>query len=552
MAENTIETFFETYDPTDSLAHHGIKGQKWGIRRWQNLDGTLTDEGKKRYAKAKERWSDESIVKRENRAIASVLGGGALYTGGLIGGVIAANPILAGAGAAAGIAAMLAYPLKDAIMTSRDNRMATLAKDEALKKKMEDIRSDQTGTRAWEVRRKVRWEKQLEKQRRLNNYEKEVAHDDKKSSSFDIKKEMDAAKDNLKIVKKAVKGKATEEDAKKITKQFNEQTKDKAEKEIEKLKKLKAQATTKEEKEAYDDWIRTMNAYKNAPKYFEQNMSELFASLKHSDLDDFFAHSGIKGQKWGLRRFQYTDGSLTPEGRKRYLKGGDRAVRKAEKIQSKREKILSDRKKLYKHRNEFSKEEIDKAMERFASQDRLREQMQSIKDAKRQDKADYKRSKIEYKKLKLQEKQMKEQEKQAKLATEQKKIDTEQKNEVAEAQSKAAKWRERANKARSIYDFAKAGQDILSDMGITSKEGNESLLGALGEAMGIKDNSAAKAAAARKKAIAKETEDLNLEKLRTAVEQAKYNLNNPNKKGMSKDDIESVVEDVLKNLGITP
>lgn len=31
------------------LFHHGIKGQKWGIRRYQNLDGTLTPEGKKRY-----------------------------------------------------------------------------------------------------------------------------------------------------------------------------------------------------------------------------------------------------------------------------------------------------------------------------------------------------------------------------------------------------------------------------------------------------------------------------------------------------------------------
>lgn len=31
------------------LCHHGIKGQKWGIRRYQNPDGTLTEEGKKRY-----------------------------------------------------------------------------------------------------------------------------------------------------------------------------------------------------------------------------------------------------------------------------------------------------------------------------------------------------------------------------------------------------------------------------------------------------------------------------------------------------------------------
>lgn len=29
-------------------------------------------------------------------------------------------------------------------------------------------------------------------------------------------------------------------------------------------------------------------------------------------------HSGIKGMKWGIRRFQNKDGSLTPEGKKRY------------------------------------------------------------------------------------------------------------------------------------------------------------------------------------------------------------------------------------------
>ncbi len=31
------------------LSHHGIKGQKWGVRRFQNKDGSLTNSGKKRY-----------------------------------------------------------------------------------------------------------------------------------------------------------------------------------------------------------------------------------------------------------------------------------------------------------------------------------------------------------------------------------------------------------------------------------------------------------------------------------------------------------------------
>ena len=34
------------------LAHHGILGMKWGVRRFQNKDGTLTSKGKKRYSES--------------------------------------------------------------------------------------------------------------------------------------------------------------------------------------------------------------------------------------------------------------------------------------------------------------------------------------------------------------------------------------------------------------------------------------------------------------------------------------------------------------------
>lgn len=60
------------------IQHSGIKGMRWGVRRYQNEDGTLTEEGKKRYgspegyrAVAKEASSLEEATKGVSSAVST-------------------------------------------------------------------------------------------------------------------------------------------------------------------------------------------------------------------------------------------------------------------------------------------------------------------------------------------------------------------------------------------------------------------------------------------------------------------------------------------------
>lgn len=58
------------------LQHHGILGQKWGIRRYQNPDGSLTPEGQARVAKRMQkkdtRWAKRNYNKIYKKAYKSV------------------------------------------------------------------------------------------------------------------------------------------------------------------------------------------------------------------------------------------------------------------------------------------------------------------------------------------------------------------------------------------------------------------------------------------------------------------------------------------------
>lgn len=47
--------------PDGHLAHYGIPKMRWGVRRFQNEDGSLTEEGRKRYGKEKKSKTQEEL-----------------------------------------------------------------------------------------------------------------------------------------------------------------------------------------------------------------------------------------------------------------------------------------------------------------------------------------------------------------------------------------------------------------------------------------------------------------------------------------------------------
>lgn len=84
------------------------------------------------------------------------------------------------------------------------------------------------------------------------------------------------------------------------------------------------------------------------------------------------AHWGIKGMQWGVRRFQRKDGSLTPEGKKRYDNDSDEPER--DPIEEKKTRILNTHsaEAIYKNKDLFTDKELNDAYNRLNTERNIR------------------------------------------------------------------------------------------------------------------------------------------------------------------------------------
>ena len=260
---------FKKYLEQSHLMHHGIKGMKWGVRRFQNEDGTRTSAGKKRAKVANKKAAKKKKRKltfEQKVALAELIGATAATAGGL-------------------------YYINKSEKRQRE-------KYEEQRKKQDEY------WKAWhEQRQKERdaaWNRSRQQHRKSST--------DNADNSYRTRTKQSTSETKSKDREAKYKNSGEKIDAKEATVKAKEM-RDKV-------------AAAQRDGTLTPEMINDLQEAMARAKVARAQMAHSLGFICYINYDDpnYLAHHGIKGMKWGVRRYETAGGHLTSEGKKRYAK----------------------------------------------------------------------------------------------------------------------------------------------------------------------------------------------------------------------------------------
>lgn len=204
--------------------------------------------------------------------------------------------------------------------------------------------------------------------------------------------------------------------------------------------------------------------------------------LAGADFDeDYIEHHGVKGQRWGERKFQYKDGSLTALGRQHYgigswiksrFSSAERGYRAAvkqkqqqQKLAVKKAKYAGDLKKMIKNKKLFTDAEIN---QQIMDDTRRQQALNHLKDLSNADKIRRQNEKIEKQERrdarKAQRFEQKMQKEALKAETQQKLNEQKTQLDIQKQKDKAQAEREQAQRDYQTQQKIAEGKTLLSKL----------------------------------------------------------------------------------------